>query len=155
MPVLRILHWIVLMRVFHMLTWNSLPDISPAELGSFGISRELQFEVCNYGEPCAGLHTQRKGQHFNEKERELGEQLPLVKKKAHGSSLAESLPGKKRGFSSSSWALLSSQDRRVSPSCLSTLFNWGFCVIIFYILTLKNKITFYFVLEYNQLTTLW
>jgi len=43
--------------------------------------------------------------------------------KAHGSSLAEKLPGKKRGLSSFSWALLSFQDRRVSPSCLSTLFN--------------------------------
>ena len=77
-------------------------------MGSFGISRELQFGVCNYEEPCAGLHTQRKGQHFNEKERELGESYS--EQKSHGSSLAEKLPGKKRGLSSFSWALLSSQD---------------------------------------------
>ena len=73
--------------------------------------------------------------------------------KAHGSSLAESLPGKKKDLSSSSWALLPSQDRRVSPY-LSTLFNGSFWVLSCYILPLKNKITFYFVLECSQLTTL-
>ena len=30
---------------------NRLPDISPAKMGLFGISRDLQFQVCNHGEP--------------------------------------------------------------------------------------------------------
>ena len=30
-----------------------LPDISPAKVGLFGISRKLQFKVCNHGKPHA------------------------------------------------------------------------------------------------------
>lgn len=49
-----------------------------------------------------------------------------------GFSKAESSPGKKRNISSSSWALLSSQGLRAVPSCLLTVLNWGFSLLIFY-----------------------
>ena len=38
----------------------------------FRISRELPFEVYNHVEPQASLHTARKGEHFNEEEKEVG-----------------------------------------------------------------------------------
>ena len=34
-------------------TWNRLPDFSPAKMGLFRISIELQFGVCKHGKPYA------------------------------------------------------------------------------------------------------
>ena len=34
---------------------NKLPFISPAKMGLFGFSKELQFRVCNHGKPHASL----------------------------------------------------------------------------------------------------
>ena len=42
------------------------------KMGLFGISRELQFRICNYGKPCASLHTVGKGECFIGRKRELG-----------------------------------------------------------------------------------
>ena len=50
----------------------------------------------------------------------------------HGFSKAESSPGKKRNISSSSWAPLSLQGLRAHPSCLLTVLNSGFSLLIFY-----------------------
>ena len=36
---------------------HRLPDISPAKMGLFRISKELQFGICNHGEPHASPHT--------------------------------------------------------------------------------------------------
>ena len=44
----------------------TLPDISPAKVGLFGISRDLHFGVCNHGEPLASLHTAREGDNEEE-----------------------------------------------------------------------------------------
>ena len=53
------------------------------------------------------------------------------KQRVKGFSLAESLPGEKRSPSSSCWALLSLQGVRAPPTGLPTLFNCGFCLLIF------------------------
>ena len=48
-----------------MLTWNRLPVTSPAKLGLFEISRELQFRVCNHSELQASPPVTREGLHFH------------------------------------------------------------------------------------------
>ena len=50
---------------------NRLPDISPAKMGFFGISRELQLGVCNHGEPCASPHMAREGELFHREEKDV------------------------------------------------------------------------------------
>lgn len=97
-------------------------------MGLFKISRELQFEVCNYGKPHASPRTVREECfHGEEKEFEEG----YSKQTAHGLSLAESCPGRKRLLSSSCGALLSSQGVRAPPSGLLILFHWHFSVHFF------------------------
>ena len=64
------------------------------------ICRELQFEVCNHSKhasPCAA----REGECFHRKEKEAGR---AIKNRVHDALLLESMPGKKRSLSSSSWA---------------------------------------------------
>ena len=51
----------------HIVCWtetNTLPDISPAMMSLFRISRELQFGVGSYGEPHASPHLARKEDTF-------------------------------------------------------------------------------------------
>ena len=64
------------------------------------------------------------------------------KQRVPGLSLADSLPRKRWSRSSSCWAL-PSLGVRALPSDLSILFNWGFCLLIFYTvstaLSTKNK----------------
>ena len=38
----------------------------------FGISRELQFEVCKYSEPYASVHMTMERECFNREEKEVG-----------------------------------------------------------------------------------
>lgn len=38
---------------------NRMPDISPGELGLFGIGRVLQFRICNNGKPHANPYKER------------------------------------------------------------------------------------------------
>ena len=52
-----------------------LPDISPSKMGLFWISRELQFGVCNHGEPSTSSCTAREGEHFHRDEKEVGRVL--------------------------------------------------------------------------------
>ena len=51
---------------------NRLPDISPAKMDLFGISRELHFGVCNHGKPCASSFMAKEGEHFYREEKEVG-----------------------------------------------------------------------------------
>ena len=51
---------------------NKLPDISPAKMGLFRISRELQFEIGNHGKPCASPHIAREGECFYRGRKEVG-----------------------------------------------------------------------------------
>ena len=98
---------------------NRLPDISPAKMGLFWISRGLQFGVCDHDKPRASPNKAREGDHLYRREKELGR--ATVNKE----SKAESLPGKKRSLSSFFGALLSSWGVTALPSGLLTLFNWG------------------------------
>ena len=43
---------------------NRLSGISSAKMGLFRISRELQFGVCNHGEPRESSHLSREGEYF-------------------------------------------------------------------------------------------
>ena len=88
------------------------------KIGLFRISGELQFRVCNHGEPCASSHMAREGEHFYKEEKEVGR---AVANRVHGFLFAESLPGEKRSFSSFCWALLSSQGTRAPPYSPLTL----------------------------------
>lgn len=51
---------------------NRLPVISPAKMNLFGITRELQFRVCTYGEPCAIPCRAREGASLIKGRRTLG-----------------------------------------------------------------------------------
>ena len=61
----------------------TLPDISPAKVGLFGISRDLHFGVCNHGEPLASLHTAREGERFYKEEKGFGRAI-VHKESIHG-----------------------------------------------------------------------
>ena len=113
-----------------MLSWNRLPDISPAKIGLFGISRELQSKVCSHVEPQPSSPPSKGRRGFYREENEVGRAIGK-KKNVHRFFLAESLPGKKR-VSPSCWALLLSQGVRMFLSGLPALFNLGFSLFIFY-----------------------
>ena len=95
-----------------------LPDISSAKMGLFGISRGLQFGICNHMQSPSW---QGKENTFIGCKR-IWE--GCSKQRVHSFSLAESLPGKKRSLSPSCWVLLSLQGMRVSYSDLPVLFSW-------------------------------
>ena len=92
----------------------------------FGTSKELQFGICDCGKPHRSPSM-----------------APLYRgnRKVGGLELTNS-PGLSTGWvlvgslSSSCWALLSLRDRRAPPSGLSSLFNWGFYLLILF---LQNK----------------
>ena len=63
-----------------------------------------------------------------EGKKEIGK---LIINRVHGFSSAESLPGKKRSFSSSCWTLLLLQSVSAPHSGLPILFNWSFCSFFF------------------------
>lgn len=108
---------------------NRLQGVSPAKMGLFGICRELQFKVYNHGEPHASLHATREAELFYRGEKGLWE--CYSKQRFHDFSLANLLPEKESVPSVG----LCSQLRgiRALPSGLPTLFNWGFCLLVFYI----------------------
>ena len=97
---------------------NRLPDISPAKIGLFKISRELQFRVCNHGKPHTNSYMAREGGHFYGGK---GSWEGYSKQRVNDFLLAESLPGKKRSVSSSCWTRLSSQVMR-APILVSQLY---------------------------------
>ena len=70
-----------------------MPNISPAKVYLFGISKDLQFGVCDHGKLCASPQTAREGEHFYRGEKKVGR---AVVNRVHGFSFTESLPGKKR-----------------------------------------------------------
>ena len=107
---------------------NRLQGVSPAKMGLFGICRELQFKVHNYGEPHASLHA-TEAELFYRGEKGIWE--CGSKQRFHGFSLAKLLPEKKRSLCTFSWALLPLQGIRALPSGLPTLLNWGFCLLVF------------------------
>ena len=90
---------------------NRLSGISTANVGLFGISRELQFRVCHHGETCANPRTGRSKNAFIEGKRKLGR---LSKHRSHGFSLAKSC------LSPSCWALLIGRESSPfwSPNCI-------------------------------------
>ena len=90
----------------------------------FRISRELQLEICSYGQSMQVLHAAR-GECFYRG----GGWEGLSKQRVHGFSLAESPPGKK-SLSSPCWAPLSSQGLRTHQFGLPSLFHWDFCLLI-------------------------
>jgi len=57
---------------------NRRPGISPAKMGFFRVSRELQFGICNQGEPHVSPHSTRGGPCFYREEKE-GERLSRAK----------------------------------------------------------------------------
>ena len=67
--------------------------------GFIQISRDLQFRVCNPGEPCAIPYKMREGEPFYRGERKSGGSWR--KQGVSGISLAEPLPAEKRTPSSS------------------------------------------------------
>ena len=75
------------------------------------------------------LHTAKEKEPFHTGEREVGR---TIVNRVLGFSLTYSLSGKKRSLSSSCWALLFSKDLRVPLFWSPSLFNWGFCLLIFY-----------------------
>ena len=120
-----------------MLTWNMiLPDISPENMGFFGIRRELKYRVWNYVQI---LYTAWERELFYRKKREFGEAII----KNSWLSLVGSLPRKKNlsSFLPSSfffiWAFLSSLlNSSQSLGCVwlfvtPAVFNLGFCLLTF------------------------
>ena len=107
---------------------NRLPDIFSSKDGSLRTSREFQFEVWNHGQSPSSLCTAREGECFYRGGK--GRWEGYGKQRFHSFSLAESLTGRKRSLSSSSWALLSGHEK--SPSNLPVLFHCGLCLLIFY-----------------------
>lgn len=89
-----------------------LPVVSPARMGLFGINRELQFGVCNHGEPCASPQQKLRGKLFFTGEEEFGR--PAVNKSPRlfiGRAAARREEG----------AVLSLQGMGAPPSDLPTL----------------------------------
>lgn len=72
-----------------------LPTTSPAKMGIFRMGRELHSGICNHGDPHARPHMAREGEHFYRGGKEVGS--IIVNKE----TMIDSLPGKKRSFSSS------------------------------------------------------
>lgn len=107
---------------------NRLLDIFAAKMGLLEVSREFKFMVCNH----ASLHTAGEGEHYYQKEKDVGRALV---NKVTGFSFAQSLIGKK-SLSSFYWTLLSWQRVRTPCSGLPIPFNWGFCLIFLYIVSL-------------------
>ena len=103
----------------HQNTDLKLLDISPTKMGLFRTSRELQFKVCNHGEPYASPHMTREGEGFYRGKKEGGRDLV---NRVHGFLLAESLPGRKKTFFLLLAQLLS-QGMITPPAGLPTLFN--------------------------------
>ena len=65
------------------------PVISPAKMSLFGISRELQFGVCNHGEPHAREEISIVGK------RKLGRGVAVVDKESLACQWLSPLPGKR------------------------------------------------------------
>ena len=84
----------------------------------------VSVENCNSGSAIMQSYTcyyiARKGKLFCRKERK-GTGMTCCKQRVHGSSLAKSLPGRKRGLFSSCWSLWPFQGMRDPPSDLPTL----------------------------------
>ena len=58
-----------------------LPGIFPAKMGLFGISRALQFGVCNHGKPQGSVHMSRENKCFCREEKEVGR--AAINKRVH------------------------------------------------------------------------
>ena len=80
-------------------------------MGLFGISRELQFRVCNHGKPCANPCKAREGDHFYRREKKVGR---AIVNRVRGFSWAEFLLEKESFFFC--WAMQLSQGVRAPPS---------------------------------------
>ena len=108
---------------------NRLLDIFPAKMGLIRIGRELQFWHCNHDKPCRSLHDKRRRMLLEGEEGSWEgycKQSPWL-------LIDWVLSGKKKSHSCSCWALLSLQDLGAPSSDLLNLFNWGFCLLSFYI----------------------
>ena len=104
---------------------NRLSDISPAKMGLFRISRELQFGVCNYGEPRAGSHLSREGEYFYRRGKGSWEGYKNRKSVAfHWLNPCQ----KRRAFLSLVGVCY---HHRAWELPVSQLINWNFCLLIF------------------------
>ena len=115
---------------------NSRPDISPAKMSIFGISRELRFEVYNHGEPCERPCTGKEGGCFYRGEKEAGVWVGvgLGRQKVHGLSLTESLCEKRPGLPFFSWDLPFSLGVRALAGLLTPFNHLRLLVLIIYTL---------------------
>ena len=78
----------------------------------------------------------REGELFYREEKEVGRVIINKESMAfHWLSLCQERIGV---FSSSCWGVLSSRGTGAPPSGLLTLFNWGFCLLIFYRIFLQH-----------------
>ena len=107
---------------------NRLSDISPAKMGLFRISRELQFGLCNHGKPRASSRLSREGECFYRGEKEVGR----VIKNKESTAFHWLSPCQERGGAFLFLIVLSYHHRtRELPVPVSQLFNWAFCLLIF------------------------
>ena len=103
---------------------NRWPDISPAKMGFFRISKELQCGVCNYGGPHTSSPTSPHPTHG--KERRKFESVAF-----HWLSSCQ----QRSVFllTKSRWILQSSQR-------VKAVFNWSFCLLIFHSLKFQDTV---------------
>ena len=112
-----------------MLIWNEqTARFFSSKMVLFGIGRELQFGVCNHGEPRARPHMARVGECLYREEEEIGK--TIVKTESMAFQWLSHCQERKvfllpHGFcySCRTWEL---------PLLVSWLLSWGFCLLIFY-----------------------
>ena len=98
----------------------------PAKIGLFGISRELQLRVCSHGEPRESPRKARE-EHFYREEKEVGR--AIVNKESMTFHWLRACQ-ERRGIFLLPVGLCYGHMRAPSSGLL-TLFNWGFCLLIF------------------------
>ena len=97
----------------------------------FRINTQLQFKVCNHDESCASPTTAREGELFYGGGGGEGNWEGYHEQRVHAFSLAELLPGR-RGVFLLPLGLCYHCRAWERPFRPRTLFNWGFCILIFY-----------------------
>jgi len=115
-------YWIKNWLYSNVILWSEtdrLPDVSPAKIGLFGINREFQFGICNYGKPRASPPKAREGEWLYIGE---GSWEGCSRQGIHDFSQAESFLIRKRSLSSFSWALLLSSKACRLPLLISQLY---------------------------------
>ena len=97
-------------------------------MGLFGISRELQFRVCNQGESCASSPRAREGYLYSG-EKEVGR---VTVNRVHGFSWLSPCRARRGVLLLSVRLCYYFKGMTALPSGLPILCNWGFCLLIVY-----------------------